>query len=59
MEGLQASSSQKLPDAAALISNPNYISFNAGDEMKKQTKAKKGSGSSKDDVPESKKGKKK
>lgn len=60
MEGLQTSTSQKLPDAAAaLFSNPNFISFNAGDETKKQTKAKKSSSSPKDDDSASKKGKKK
>ncbi|KAK9840258.1 hypothetical protein WJX74_006309 [Apatococcus lobatus] len=60
MDGLQTASSQKLPDSAAvLFSNPNYISFNAGDETKKSSKSKKGGSSSKDDDSEPKKGKKK
>ncbi len=58
MEGLQATTSQKLPDAAAaLFSNPHFVSFNAGDEGKKAS-AKKGSAGSKGD-PGPSKGKKK
>ena len=50
MEGLQASASQQLSDAAAsLFSNPNFISFNAGDEGKKQKPSSKKGGDSAED----------